>query len=101
MFLFHRFSMPALPFRSQRLPHSIHSLPLGAARLQIAKRYRIITFFKSHNFIYKPRGILNAQAGECCSAKRKTRSPNARNGRGGHYLYGGGGGGGGEKKKGG
>src|SRR5580704_4052235 len=37
----------------------------------------------------KLRGILNAQAGECCSAERKTRSANARNGGCGHHLYGG------------
>jgi hypothetical protein len=28
------------------LPHGLHSLPLGAPRLQIAKRYRIMAFLQ-------------------------------------------------------
>jgi hypothetical protein len=57
------FLKSALPFHTVRRQHNFHSLPLSPARLQIAKRYRIIAFLQSHNFIYKLRGTLNAQAG--------------------------------------
>src|ERR1700719_1448784 len=76
-------------FTFPRRQHNFHSLPLAAARLQIAKRYRIIAFLQSHNFIYKLRGILNAQACECCSAKRTAGSAYAGNGSGGYHIYGG------------
>src|ERR1700746_3640357 len=73
------------PLRGYDDPFQFHD----AARLQIAKRYRIIALLQSHNFNYKLRGILNAQACECCSAEGKAGSPYAGNGGGGYHIYGG------------
>ena len=75
------------------IPNTAAQLPFPTARrTKVANCQAIPHHGFSSNRItsfYKPRGILNAQAGECCSAKRKTGSPDARNGRGRHHLHGG------------